>query len=100
MPRIVSGVAFTTRGCGGRAMSDSATHNSHLPRSVKHSHFHFGLTVLLGIAILLALMPAALAQENATITGTVMDPSGAAVANATIKITNMATGQIRQVTSN
>lgn len=81
-------------------MSDLATHNSHLPRSAKHSHFHFGLAILLGIALLLALMPAALAQENATITGTVMDPSGAAVPNATIKITNMATGQIRQVTSN
>jgi hypothetical protein len=44
--------------------------------------------------------PISWAQENATITGTVIDPSGAAVENAAIKITNIATGQVRQVTSN
>jgi Carboxypeptidase regulatory-like domain len=40
------------------------------------------------------------AQENATITGTVTDPSGAAVPNVTITLTNPATGQARNATSN
>lgn len=41
-----------------------------------------------------------LAQENSTITGTVTDPSGSVVANATITITNDATSQSRQAVSN
>lgn len=56
--------------------------------------------VLMCLAVSVALMPRASAQDNAAITGTVLDPSGAAVANATIQITNVATGQTRQVTSN
>jgi hypothetical protein len=51
-------------------------------------------------AVLLVLALPLCAQDNATITGTVLDPSGASVANAAIKITNVATGQVRQVTSN
>jgi len=42
----------------------------------------------------------AFAQENSTITGTVIDPSGSVVANAVITITNDATGQSRQAESN
>ena len=56
--------------------------------------------ILSTAAVLLLLALPLCAQDNATITGTVLDPSGAAVANAAIKITNVATGQIRQVTSN
>jgi hypothetical protein len=52
------------------------------------------------LAVFVAFMPKAAAQDNAAITGNVLDPSGAAVANATIQITNVATGQTRQVTSN
>lgn len=40
------------------------------------------------------------AQENATITGSVVDPSGAVVSNVTITLTNMGTGQVRTSTSN
>jgi hypothetical protein len=56
--------------------------------------------VLLSAAALSLFAPRVCAQDNATITGTVTDPSRAAVSNATIKITNTATGQVRQVTSN
>ena len=52
------------------------------------------------IVILLALGTVAWAQDNATVTGTVLDPSGAAVANVAISITNSATGQVRETVSN
>jgi hypothetical protein len=39
------------------------------------------------------------AQENAEITGTVTDPSGAAVANATVSITHLSTGIMRTTQS-
>jgi hypothetical protein len=50
--------------------------------------------------LLLVLTTGAWGQDNATINGTVLDSSGAAVANASISVTNTATGQVRQVTSN
>jgi hypothetical protein len=50
-------------------------------------------------AVVLAV-PFAWAQENATITGTVSDPTGAVVPNAAITLTNVATGQQRQTVSN
>jgi len=40
------------------------------------------------------------AQDNATLNGTVTDASGAVVPNASISLTNPATGQIRQSVSN
>ena len=52
------------------------------------------------IAALLAFAPATWAQENATVTGTVSDSTGAVVPNATVNLTNPATGQTRSVTSN
>src|SRR5580698_552579 len=51
-------------------------------------------------ALLLVIAPGAWGQDNATINGTVLDPSGAAVPNSTITLTNPATGQIRQTVSN
>ncbi|PYU64784.1 MAG: hypothetical protein DMG49_25740, partial [Acidobacteria bacterium] len=42
----------------------------------------------------------AVAQENASITGTVVDSTGAALPNAQISLTNTGTSQIRQVTTN
>ena len=61
-------------------------------------HFQFLLAAALAAVVLVA--PSAQAQENATITGTVSDPTGAVVPNAAITLTNVATGQERQSTSN
>lgn len=47
-----------------------------------------------------AAMPSAWAQFSATVTGTVVDPSGAVVPNATLKLTNDGTGQVVTATSN
>jgi hypothetical protein len=52
------------------------------------------------IAALLTVTPTAWAQENATVNGTVADSSGAVVPDATVNLTNTATGQVRSVTSN
>ena len=46
------------------------------------------------------LAPLAWAQENATITGSVLDPTGAVIPNVAITLTNVATGQVRETTSN
>lgn len=52
------------------------------------------------IAALLAFAPASQGQENATVNGTVADASGAVIPNATVTLTNTATGQVRTVISN
>jgi len=52
------------------------------------------------VAMLLVLATGAWGQDNASVTGIVSDATGAVVANASISLTNTATGQIRQVTSN
>lgn len=49
---------------------------------------------------LVLLTTGAWGQDNAAITGTVTDTTGAAIANASVSLTNIATGQTRQVTSN
>ena len=54
------------------------------------------LTVLLA-ALILLFAAQAVAQSEATIVGTVTDPSGAAVANANITITNLDTGLSRTI---
>lgn len=46
------------------------------------------------------LIPLAQSQENATITGTVTDTTGAVVPNVQITLTNSATGQAREAQSN
>ncbi|MEG9436303.1 carboxypeptidase regulatory-like domain-containing protein [Edaphobacter sp. HDX4] len=56
----------------------------------------------LSIALLSLVLftPYLIAQENATITGTVIDSSGALIANAEITLTNPATGQTRGAVTN
>ena len=56
------------------------------------------LLVLSTLVLLLA--PGARAQENATITGTALDSTGAIVPNVQITLTNPATAQDRTTTSN
>ena len=52
------------------------------------------------VMMIVVLTPRVWGQDNATITGNVADSSGAMVANATIDLTNNATGQVRETTSN
>ncbi len=52
------------------------------------------------MAMLLVFTPGAWGQDNATITGTVTDTSGALVPNAPISLTNPSTGQKRDTVSN
>ncbi|MGC2404124.1 MAG: carboxypeptidase regulatory-like domain-containing protein [Acidobacteriaceae bacterium] len=48
----------------------------------------------------ISLAPVGWAQENAELTGTVTDPSGAVVPNAKVTATNTAIGEVRTATSN
>lgn len=52
------------------------------------------------LAFLFSLSPIARAQDNATITGTVADTTGAVVPNVALTLTNPATGQTRNTVSN
>ena len=67
-----------------------------------HGSFQRFAGVWLAIAAaLLFFAPAAMhAQDNATITGTVADASGAVVPNAALSLENPATGQTRETKSN
>ena len=60
----------------------------------------FQILLAAAITAVVLLTPLAWAQENATITGTVSDPTGAVVPNTAITLTNVATGQERSGTSN
>jgi hypothetical protein len=53
----------------------------------------------LAVLFILAATTAALSQENAAITGTITDPSGAAIPNAAVTVTHVATGTVRNTQS-
>jgi hypothetical protein len=57
------------------------------------------LSALCVALIALLFSATAGAQENATITGTVTDPSGAAIPNATVSVTHVATGTVHTAQS-
>lgn len=63
---------------------------------MKRTKFLFALLVL----CCFAAVPSAWAQFSATVTGTVVDPSGAVVPNATLQLTNDGTGQVDTAKSN
>jgi hypothetical protein len=63
---------------------------------VKGRHLHLASLLIAFVALFAA---SALAQE-ATIVGTVSDPSGAVIANATVTATNTDTGVVRTITTN
>ena len=60
----------------------------------------WGILLPLFATVLLLLPLRAMCQDNATITGTVVDASGALVPNAALSLTNPATNQIRDTKSN
>src|SRR5690348_9639461 len=62
--------------------------------------FRFGYLMAFCLGVLLTAISARAQIGNATLGGTVMDPSGAAVANAELTLTNKATGFEMKVTSN
>src|SRR5947209_16317298 len=55
------------------------------------------LATILGIALVFLASVSAFAQFSASIQGTVTDPSGAIIPNATVTATNQATGQVTNV---
>ena len=58
----------------------------------------YSVVVILAIAIL-AASPAYAQVSGATLSGTIIDPSGAAIAGAKVSVSNKATGVTRDVTS-
>src|SRR6202034_2828892 len=97
--------------CSGRAQMDGKTAIQESSRGpepfslanvsfleAKMRRSHFLLAAAFTAVVLLA--PLAWAQENATITGSVLDPTGAVIPNVAITLTNVATGQARESTSN
>ncbi len=62
-------------------------------KSISKSILGLALAILLCVSI-------GQAQENAELSGTVTDPTGAVIPNAKVTISNVATGEARTVTSN
>ena len=58
------------------------------------------LATILAVTCLLAGVTSLNAQENANINGTALDPSGAVVPNASVKLTLTETGDVRNTTTN
>ena len=59
-----------------------------------------GVLCVAFVALALVLAPQAGAQDNATITGSVADNTGAMLPNAAVSLSNIATGQTRDTTAN
>ncbi len=61
---------------------------------------HVGLKIAVLVCAVLCVHAVQVFAQEATIVGTVTDPSGAAIPGATVTITNTGTGQARTVTTN
>src|SRR5512146_3407976 len=71
-----------------------------LPGNHRNRKWYLGLLVML-LSIAGLMSPAAMAQQaTANVTGVVKDPSGAAIANAQIELTNVNTGVVRKTATN
>ena len=70
------------------------------PANVNLSLVKRSVGILMAMALLLVFLPFAHAQTEATVSGTVQDPSGAVIPGAQVTLTNEATSDTRQVTSN
>jgi hypothetical protein len=82
-------------------MNRETTQVRRIPSSPRGASARRTPVVLLAFFVfLVAFSIVGWAQDNATVTGSVLDPSGAAVANVAISLTNGATGQIRETVSN
>lgn len=83
-------------------MNDLTIHIHHISRApgAKRPGCRYLGVCFAIVAMLLGMAPGVWGQENATINGTVLDSTGAVVPNATISLTNPATGQTRQTVSN
>ena len=68
-----------------------------MSRGIKNSIWHLGVPLLIG-----ALLASPLAAQTiyGSLSGTVMDSSGAVITNASVQIKGVDTGQVRQVTTN
>src|SRR5262249_48287435 len=58
------------------------------------------LKYLLPLLLVLVALPSRTLAQNATVVGTVTDPSGGVVANVTITVTSMDTGAVKTFTTN
>ena len=66
----------------------------------RSGHWYLGLLVLL-FSVGALWCPVAVAQQaSANVTGTVKDPSGAAIPNAQVQLTNVNTGVVRTTATN
>src|SRR5258708_6202646 len=79
--------------------SFSPTCAESLGLSVKHRNLSCLATLFLLFLVVTVLAAPAFAQE-ATIVGTVTDPSGSVIPNVTITVTQISTGQIRSLKAN
>ncbi len=69
------------------------------PANVNLSLVKRSVGILMAMALLLVFLPFAHAQTEATVSGTVQDPSGAVIPGAQVTLTNQATQDTRQATS-
>src|ERR1700687_2379021 len=84
-------------GCGGESINFLVSLSSRVASSARQ---HFRLSYVLVLFVLVLGVTSQTFGQNATIVGTITDPSGGAVANASVSITHTETGQVYHFTTN